>query len=77
MEYRKSWMYGSLRFKTSFREEMNKFIEATEKHAAMLTENKDTIICPYKDCKNLMAWTYESIIREHLIVRGFVKDYTV
>ena len=56
---------------------MDKFIEAVEKHAATLTENKDTIICPYKDCKNLMAWTYVSIIREHLIVRGFIEDYIV
>ena len=55
MEYRISWMYGSLRFKAGFREEVNKFIEAAEKHATTLTENKDTIICPCKDCKNRMA----------------------
>jgi hypothetical protein len=61
-------MYGSLRFKACFCEEVNKFIEATEKHAAALIENKDTIICPYKDCKNRMAWIDLSIIREHLIV---------
>ena len=48
-------MYGSLRFKAGFREEVDKFIEATEKHATTLIENKDTIICPYKDCKNRMA----------------------
>jgi hypothetical protein len=62
-------MYCSLRFKTGFREEVDKFIEAAEKHAATLTENKDTIICHYKDCKNLMAWTDVSIIREHLIAK--------
>ena len=70
-------MYGSLRFKAGFHEEVDKFIEAAKKHATTLTENKDTIICPYKDCKNLMAWTDVSIIREHLIVRRFVEDYTV
>ena len=70
-------MYGSLRFKACFREEVDKYIEAAEKHAATLTENKDTIICPCKDCKNLMAWTDVSIIREHLIVRGFVENYIV
>ena len=70
-------MYSSLRFEAGFREELDKFIEVVEKHATTLTENKDTIICPCKDCKNLMAWTYESIIREHLIVRGFVEDYIV
>ena len=62
-------MYGSLRFKAGFREEVDKFIEAVEKHATTLTENKDTIICPYKDCKNCMAWTDVTIIRSYLIMR--------
>ena len=48
-------MYGSLRFKAGFREEVDEFIEAAEKHVATLTENKDTIICLSKDCKNHMA----------------------
>ena len=70
-------MYGSLRFKAGFREEVDKFIEAVEKHATTLTENKDTIIYPRKDCKNHMAWTYVTIIRSYLIMWGFVEDYTV
>ena len=70
-------MYGLLRFKAGFREEVDKFIEAAEKHAAALIENKDTIIYPCKDCKNRMAWTNVTIIRSHLIMRGFVEDYTV
>ena len=57
----KFWMYGSLRFNVGFREEVDKFIEAVEKHAATLIENKDTIICSHKDCKSLMAWTDVSI----------------
>ena len=77
MEYMNSWMYGSLRFKACFHKEVDKFIDAAKKHAATLIENKDSIIYPYKNCKNLMAWTDVSIIREHLIVRGFVEDYTV
>jgi hypothetical protein len=77
MKYRNSWMYGSLRFKVGFREKVDKFIEATEKHAATLIENKDTIICPCKDCRNLMAFPDVTTIREHLIMRGFVSDYTV
>ena len=68
MEYKNSWMYGSLRFKAGFCEEVDKFIEAIEKHATTLTKNKDTIICPYKDCKNLIAWTDVTIIRSHLII---------
>ena len=70
-------MYGSLRFKAGFREEVDKFIEAVEKHATTLTENNDTIICPYKDCKNRMTQTDVTIIRSHLIMQGFVEDYTV
>ena len=70
-------MYGSLRFKVGFHKEVDKFIEAAEKHAATLTENNDTIIYPCKDCKNRMAWTYMTIIRSHSIMRGFVEDYIV
>ena len=70
-------MYGSLRLKAGFLEEVDKFIEATEKHATTLTENNDTIICPYKDCKNHMAWTYVTIIKSYLIMRGLIEDYTV
>ena len=61
-------MYGLLRFKVGFHEEVDKFIEAVEKHATTLTENKDTIICPCKDCKNRMAWTDVTIIRSYLII---------
>ena len=50
-------MYGSLRFKAGFREKVDNFIEAAKKHATTLTENKNSIICPCKDCKNRMAWT--------------------
>ena len=70
-------MYGSLRFKAGFREGVDKFIEATKKHATTLTENNDTIICPCKDYKNRMAWIDVTIIISHLIMRGFVEDYTV
>ena len=61
-------MYGSLRFKAGFREEVDKSIEAAKKHATILKENNDTIICPCKDCKNRMAWTYVTIIRSYLIM---------
>ena len=77
MEYRKSWMYGSLSFKAGFCEGVDKFIEAVEKHATMLIENKDTIICPCKYCKNRMVWIDVTIIISHLIMRGFVENYTM
>ena len=62
-------MYGSLRFKAGFREEVDKFIEAAKKHAMTLIKNKDTIICLCKNCKNRMAWTDVTITRSHLIMR--------
>ena len=70
-------MYGLLRFKAGFRKEVDKFIKATEKHATTLIENKDTIICPRKDCKNRMTWINVTVIISHLIMRGFVENYTV
>jgi hypothetical protein len=56
---------------------VEKFIEAAKKHASTLRYNKDTIICPCKDCKNRIAFADVDIIKSHLIMRGFVLDYTV
>jgi hypothetical protein len=70
-------MYGWSRIDEGFRDEVDKFIEAAEKHALTLTHYKDTIICPCKDCKNLMAFADLNTIRSHLIMRGFVPNYTV
>ena len=33
--------------------------------------------CPCNDCKNLRVFSDPTIIRSHVIVRGFVKDYTI
>ena len=57
-----------VKVKAGFHEEVDKFIEAAKKHATTLKENKDTIICSCKDCKNHMAWTNVAIIRSHLIM---------
>jgi hypothetical protein len=70
-------MYGSLRHDALFHDEVDKFIKAAEKHAATLKENSDMIICPCKDCKNLIAFRDVSTIKEHLIRREFVSDYTM
>ena len=55
---------------------MDRFIEAVEKHA-MTTQNKTEILCSYSDCKNHLARKDVPVIISHLIVWGFVKDYTV
>jgi hypothetical protein len=69
MDYRDSWMYGSLRHDALFHDEVDKFIKAAEKHAVMLKENSDTIICPCKDCKNLIAFRDVSTIKERICSR--------
>ena len=77
MKYKQSWMYGALRYKPGFREKEDTFFEAAENHAKTLKQNKDSIICPWRDCKNHLAFKDVTIIRSHLIMRGFVKDYIV
>jgi hypothetical protein len=56
---------------------VDKFIEATENHAKTLKENKDSIICLCRDCKNHLAFKDVTTIISHLIMRGFVNNYTV
>jgi hypothetical protein len=68
MEYRKSWMYGWSRIDEGFHEEVDKFIEAAKKHASTLRYDKDTIICPYKDCKNRIAFADVDTIKSHLVM---------
>jgi hypothetical protein len=70
-------MYGALRYKPGFREEVDKFLKAAENHAKKLKQNKNSIICPCRDCKNPLAFKDVPIIGSHLIMRGFVKNYTV
>jgi hypothetical protein len=77
MEYKKSWMYGLSRIDEGFREEVDKFIKAAKKQASTLRYNKYTIICPCKDCKNRIAFADVDTIKSHLVMRGFVSDYTV
>ena len=76
MEHMKSWVYGSVRWKTDFRQEVDAFLKAAEKHS-MATKNRIKILCLCSDYKNGIAWNDVTIIRSHLILRGFVKDYTV
>jgi hypothetical protein len=70
-------MYGWSRIDEGFREEVDKFIAAGKKHASTLRYNKDTVICPCKDCKNCIAFADVDTIKLHLVMRGFVSDYTV
>ena len=68
-------MYNVKRTDVYFRGELNKFIKVAENHA----RNKKTqlIHCPYKVCRNLRVFSDPTTIRSHVVVSGFVKDYTI
>lgn len=72
---RSSWMYGSLRCTKDFLSNLNGFIEAAEKNAADRGETE--IRCPCVDCKNIWGFHDMGTIKSHLLIRGFVKDYTI
>ena len=60
----KSWVYGSVRWKTDFRQEVDLFLKATEKHS-MATKNRIEILCLCSDCKNGITWNEVTRIRSH------------
>jgi hypothetical protein len=54
IDYKNSWMYGSIKWKLGFWQEVDRFIEAQEKHS-MTFEYKNEIHCPCNDCKNIFV----------------------
>ncbi|WVZ53439.1 hypothetical protein U9M48_004382 [Paspalum notatum var. saurae] len=69
------WMYNWPRMERPYRDEVDKFIEAAKKDA--ITKQVKGICCPCKNCKKMKVWTDPTDIRSHLIVAGFVKDYSI
>jgi ribulose 1,5-bisphosphate synthetase/thiazole synthase len=70
-----AWMYNMPWMERPFREELDKFIEATKKDATK--REVPGICCPCRSCKNLKVWIDPVKIRSHVIVEGFGKDYTI
>ena len=68
-------MYTVKRTDAYFRGELNKFIQVAENHAR--NEKTQLMCCPCFDYQNLRVFSNPTIIRSHVIVRGFVKDYMV
>ena len=68
-------MYNANRTDDYFRGVFNKFIKVAQNH----TRNKKTqlIHCPCKTCRNLKVYSDLTTIRSHVVVSGFVKDYTI
>ena len=58
-----------------FHEELNKFIQVVKNHSR--NEKTQLMHCPCNDCKNLRVFSDPTIIKSHVMVRGFVKDYTI
>jgi hypothetical protein len=69
----RAWMYDAPRHGEIYIKGLSVFIEAAEKDA--LTKKTKEIYCPCSDCKNQKLWDKSSIIKSHLILRGFVEDY--
>lgn len=61
-----SWIYGSTRWKPLFRDEVNGFIEAIEKHAMTKNETENHYLCSYY--KDNLGWKDMSTIKLHLII---------
>ena len=68
-------MYNASMMDAYFHGELDKFIKVAENHARM--ENTVLIHCPCKVCGNLKVFRDPTTIRSHMIVSGFVKDYTI
>src|SRR6266508_3318109 len=76
MDDRAYWMYKVSRLEPLYQHKVEVFLEAAQKDA----RNKQLaeINCPCRDCKNLMLFLLAqlSIVRGHLLRRGFTEDYT-
>jgi hypothetical protein len=72
---RSLWMYNLSRLDNSYREEVNKFIDAATRHAKR-TKQKH-IYCPCRDCKNVVVFDDTGSIIYHLLRRGFMEDYLI
>ena len=55
--------------------QVTQFVEAAKTHA--LRMNKKEIWCPCKRCKNNVLWDRPETIREHLLEKGFIDNYSI
>src|SRR6266542_2544401 len=76
MDDRAYWMYKVSRVEPLYLDKVEVFLEAAQKDAR--NKKLEEINCPCRDCKNLMLFPLAqlSTVREHLLRRGFMEDYT-
>src|SRR5438128_2340408 len=71
---RVSWLYRLEKFGDEYDKELDGFMEAAKANA---WNNLTTRICyPCKECKNLLMWDNPKFIRQHLVFKGFMVNYT-
>ena len=68
-------MYNVNRMGAYFRGELDKFIKVAENYARK--EKTQLIHCPCRACENLKVFSDPTTIRSHVMVSGFIKDYTI
>ncbi|XP_060182289.1 uncharacterized protein LOC132611948 [Lycium barbarum] len=66
----KSWM-NCLRWTEEYSHGVNNFLHKAFERASQ----GDEILCPCKKCVN-RYWHYRNVVEEHLVVEGFVDNYT-
>ncbi|XP_071686960.1 uncharacterized protein [Rutidosis leptorrhynchoides] len=71
---RNTWMYEIPRHTSEYLAELNNFMEVAE--ADRVNKGNEKISCPCKNCQNFDSYIDSSVITQHLIVDGFVEDYT-
>ncbi len=71
----REWMYHWLRFLSSYRDEVSKYIGIAKAHAEK--NNMRKIICPCADCNNEIAWENAYKGKEHLVTCGFMDKYEI
>ncbi|XP_021310224.1 uncharacterized protein LOC8062543 [Sorghum bicolor] len=68
------WMYLGNRTSLQFVNGLQSFVTAAQ--TDMSNGHKSSVWCPCIDCKNEKQFLDLDVINEHLIIRGFMDDYT-
>ncbi|XP_023729236.2 uncharacterized protein LOC111876911 [Lactuca sativa] len=71
---RSYWMYGLKRSCDEYLACLSGFLKVAEENR--VNKGESYIWCPCVDCQNCCMYTDSAKIEEHLIVRGFMRDYT-
>jgi hypothetical protein len=69
-------MYQSQRTDNYFHRELINFVRVAENNAK--DENKKKVLpCPCKMCKNIRVFKDPTTIQSHVLMYGFIEDFTI